>query len=132
MPEPEESGQEDEQLILARATMLRLFGVDFDVEPGKDEPENVRDLNELLLKHAFADSWSRPGLDDRSKSLVTMAFLVAQGQSDELRAHISGALLLGITKAEIVELLIHALAYCGAPRTNDALKQARTIFARQT
>ncbi len=122
---------EPERLETALDTVRELFGVDYPVEPQAGEPENMLDLNRLMLEHAFTDSWARPGLDRRTKSFLTMAFVIAMGgQSRELRNHIGGALMLGITQEEIIEVLIHANAYCGAPRTSDALIQAHKVFAR--
>jgi 4-carboxymuconolactone decarboxylase len=121
----------DSRLAAAQATMNDLFGVEFPIEPGPGEPPNARDLNARLVEHAFLDSWARPGLDRRTKSLATIAMMVATGQSRELRAHVSGALLLGISREEIVELLIHTLAYCGAPKTNSAWLEVRRVFAKQ-
>ena len=121
----------DSRLAAAQATMKSLFGVEFPVEPKQGEPANAHDLNALLVEHAFLDSWARPGLDRRTKSLVTIAMMVATGQQRELRAHVSGALILGISREEIVELLIHTLAYCGAPRTNSAWLEVKKVFGNR-
>jgi 4-carboxymuconolactone decarboxylase len=120
----------ESRLEAAQATMRSLFGVEFPIEPKSGEPNNARDLNALLVEHAFLDSWARPGLDQRTKSLVTIAMMIATGQSRELRAHVSGALILGVPREEIVELLIHTLAYCGAPRTASAWLEVQKVFGR--
>jgi 4-carboxymuconolactone decarboxylase len=125
MSSPEAGPQS--RLDAGQATMKRLFGVEFPIEP---EPDNARDHNALLVEHAFLDSWARPGLDARTKSMVTMAMMIATGQPRELRAHVSGALALGIGKDEIVELLIHTLAYCGAPRAASAWVEVQKVFSR--
>jgi 4-carboxymuconolactone decarboxylase len=109
--------------------MKSLFKADYSVDAGPAEPDNARDLNRLLVEHAFADSWARPQMEPRTKSLITIAMMVALGQSDELRAHVKGALILGVSKEEIVEVLIHTLVYCGAPRTGAAWSIVRKVFA---
>lgn len=119
----------DPRLSLAVQTMKTLFRADYSVDPREGEPENARDLNRLMVEHAFADSWARPRMEPRTKSLITISMMVALGQSDELRAHVKGALVLGISKEEIVEVLIHTLAYCGAPRTAAAWAIVRKVFA---
>jgi alkylhydroperoxidase/carboxymuconolactone decarboxylase family protein YurZ len=129
--EPTEEAELQSRLSLAQEAMKDLFGVEFPIDPEPGEPPNARDLNSRLVEHAFLDSWARPGLDRRTKSVATIAMMVATGQSRELRAHVSGALLLGISRDEIVELLIHTLAYCGAPRTNSAWIEVRKVFAKQ-
>ena len=121
-PEP------DPRLDLALQTMKSLFRAGYVVDPREGEPANAADLNRLMVEHAFADSWARPQMEPRTKSLITIAMMVAMGQSDELRAHVKGALVLGISKEEIVEVLIHTLAYCGAPRTAAAWSIVRAVF----
>jgi alkylhydroperoxidase/carboxymuconolactone decarboxylase family protein YurZ len=92
-------------------------------------PASVADLRRLVLEHAFADSWARPGLEHRTKSFVTVAFLIAQGSERELERHFNAALSLGITKAELIEVIIHAAVYCGIPRAHAALAVATEVFA---
>ena len=120
----------DERLRDGLATMKSVFGVDWNMQLQPDEPANAHDLNALLVEHAFTDSWQRDGLDRRTKSMMTMATMVATGQPDELRKHMHGALAIGITKDEIVEMLIHTLAYCGAPRASAAYTITRSVFAK--
>ena len=123
-------GADAQRLEVALATIKDMFGVDYPIEPGPGEPSNARDLNTLMTTHAFTDSWARPGLDRRTKSIATLAMMIAMGQGKELRNHVSGSLMLGVTKEEIVELLIHALAYVGAPRTAAAWENVQKVFSR--
>jgi 4-carboxymuconolactone decarboxylase len=118
----------DERLDLGLEKIQQVTGHTWRIEPLPGEPANVADLNRLLVEHAFADSWARPGLEDRTRSLITIAFVVALGQPEETKRHVRNALHLGLQKEEIIELLIHALAYCGAPRTASALFIARSVF----
>jgi len=92
------------------------------------DPANAHDLTRLVTEHCFSDSWSRPGLPLKTKSLLTIAILTTLGNPEELKGHIRGALNIGITKEEIVELLIHTLAYTGAPRTVTAFRVAKEVF----
>ena len=119
----------EQRLDLALQTMKSLFKADYPVQPRDGEPANAADLNRLMVEHAFTDSWARSAMPPRTKSLITIAMMVAMGQSDELRSHVLGALVLGISKEEIVEVLIHTLAYCGAPRTAAAWAIVRKVFA---
>ena len=95
-------------------------------------PSNIDDLARLVIEHVFADSWGRPGLDLRTKSFLTLGFLIAQGSGHALERNFHAALNLGITKEEIVEVLIHTLVYCGGPRTNEATSLARRVFAQRS
>ena len=72
--------------------------------------------------------WSRPGLAVRDRSLVTCAQLAALGQTEELKAHLRGALNLGITQDELVEVMMQTAVYAGVPAANEALKVAADVF----
>lgn len=125
-----------ERFAAAQQAYARLFpGSSFpDPEPkGPGVPASAADFRRYVAEITLADSWQRPGLDDRAKSLVTIAVLIAQGgQPDELDWHINAAINLGITREEIIGLLIHAAAYCGVPRANTAYAVAIEVFGRRS
>ncbi len=88
----------------------------------------------LSLEFVFGKLWSRPDLDRRSRSLVTLGILVAQGQTEELKVHVLNAVRNGLSVREIEEVLYHSVAYVGFPACNkatraaaEALKQAGLI-----
>ncbi|MBM4243143.1 MAG: 4-carboxymuconolactone decarboxylase [Deltaproteobacteria bacterium] len=83
----------------------------------------------LVTQFCFGMFWSRPQLDTRSRSLCTVAQLAALGRTDELRAHLYGALNLGITKAELKEVLMQTAVYAGVPAAVGALNAAADILA---
>jgi 4-carboxymuconolactone decarboxylase len=115
---------------LAESTMQRLYGVTWNVAPRPGEPPEVEYLNRQLAMNAFADSWARSGIEPKTKEMITIGMLIATcGADTELRSHVSGALLLGITKSEIVEIFIHAAAYLGSIRTAAAWSVARRVLA---
>lgn len=86
------------------------------------------DFYRYVAETAFGTIWSRPGLELRDRSLVTVAQLAALGRTDELRAHLRGALNLGISEEELVEVLMQTAIYAGVPAANDALKVAADVF----
>lgn len=86
------------------------------------------DFYRYVAESAFGMIWSRPGLALRDRSLVTVAQLAALGKTEELKAHLNGALSLGITKEELVEVLMQTAVYAGVPAANDALKTAAAVF----
>jgi 4-carboxymuconolactone decarboxylase len=115
---------------LAEKTMQDLYGVSWKVEPRDGEPPEAEYLNRQMGMNAFADSWSRPGIDRKTKEMMTIAMMIAAGGAEtELRLHVSGALGLGVTKSEIVEIFIHAAAYLGTIRTAPAWSAARRVLA---
>lgn len=86
------------------------------------------DFYRYVAETAFGMIWSRPGLALRDRSLVTVAQLAALGRTDELRAHLMGARNLGITREELVEVLMQTAVYAGVPAANDALKVAADVL----
>ena len=86
------------------------------------------DFYRYVAESAFGMLWSRPGLAIRDRSLVTCAQLAALGKTEELKAHLRGALNVGLSKEELVEVLMQTAVYAGVPAANDALKTAAEVF----
>ena len=85
-------------------------------------------LVDLTEKVLFGDVWERPGLSKRDRSLITVATLVALNRSEQLRGHLERALLNGVTKDEIIELVTHLAFYSGWPTAMSAALVAKEIF----
>lgn len=86
-------------------------------------------FHDLFYRMAWGEVWNRPGLDRRSRSLVTVSVLIALGKPDELVSHLRGALRNGITVDELREVFLHVSIYCGAPAANVAYRAARQVLA---
>ncbi len=86
------------------------------------------DFYRYVAESAFGMLWSRPGLAIRDRSLVTCAQLAALGKTEELKAHLRGALNVGISKEELIEVLMQTAIYAGVPAANDALKAAAEVL----
>lgn len=86
------------------------------------------DFYEWVAGSAFGGLWSRPGLAIRDRSLATVAQLAALGRTEELRAHLRGALNVGLSQEELVEVLMQTAVYAGVPAANEALKVAAEVF----
>ncbi len=82
--------------------------------------EHTREFQELITKYAWGEIWTRPGLDRRTRSCITMTALVALGRFDELELHIRGAQRNGLADDEIKEVLLQTAIYCGVPAANSA------------
>ena len=76
------------------------------------------DFQDLITRYAWGEIWSRPGLDRRTRSAITLTALVALGRDDELAMHVRAALPNGLTADEIKEVLLHSAVYCGVPAAN--------------
>jgi len=85
-------------------------------------------LQELVTQHAWGNTWQRPGLDLRTRSIVTVSMLIAQGKMHELKLHLRGALNNGVTETELQEILLHASVYCGFPAAVDAFRTAAEVI----
>jgi 4-carboxymuconolactone decarboxylase len=80
----------------------------------------TRDFQELITRYAWGEIWTRPGLDRRTRSAITITALVARGQFDELALHIRAARRNGLSWEEIEEVLLQSAIYCGVPAANSA------------
>jgi 4-carboxymuconolactone decarboxylase len=100
--------------------------------PSGPGPEPVtqaeREFSRLTTEYYWGSVWTRPGLDLPSRSICTLACLTALGREGPLRSHIQGALHVGLSPEEIVEVFIHATFYGGLPFTRAAIDMANEIF----
>jgi 4-carboxymuconolactone decarboxylase len=86
------------------------------------------DFQELITRYAWGEIWSRPGLDRKTRSCITLTALVALGRDHELPIHIRGALRNGLTPDEIKEVLLQTAVYCGVPAANSAFAIAQRVL----
>lgn len=86
-------------------------------------------FQDLITRYAWGDVWSRPGLDRRTRSLLTLALLTALGHEKELALHVRAAITNGVTPAEVSEVLLHAAVYAGVPAANSAFAVAQQVVA---
>jgi len=84
-------------------------------------------LQQHITRNAWGDVWQRPGLDLKTRSLVTVAMLTALGRQNELKGHVRGALNNGASVQEIQEVLLHATVYCGVPCAVEAFRSAAEV-----
>lgn len=89
----------------------------------------TEDFQDLLTRYAWGEIWTRPGLDRRTRSCITVAMLVALNRDEELVLHLRGALNNGVTWDELKEVLLHSAIYCGVPAANTAFRVAAKVFA---
>ena len=86
------------------------------------------EFQEMITRYAWGGIWTRPGLDRRMRSAITLTALVAHGHLAELELHLRAALRNGLTREEIVEVLLQTAIYCGVPAANSAFGVARRIL----
>ena len=87
------------------------------------------DFQEFITKTAWGQIWTRPGLDIRTRSMLTIAMLAALGKDGELKLHIRATRNTGVTRDEVKEILMQAAVYAGIPAANHAIALARAVYA---
>jgi len=90
--------------------------------------EFTADFQDLITRYAWGEIWSRPGLDRRTRSCITLTALVALGRDEELAMHVRAARRIGLTPDEIKEVLLHSAIYCGVPAANGAFAIAQAVL----
>lgn len=89
------------------------------------------DFQDFITRYAWGEIWSRPGLDHRARSIVTLTALVALGHHHELALHVRAALRNGLTPDEIKEVFLQCAVYCGVPAANRAFAIAQEVLAEE-
>src|ERR1700687_5066453 len=88
-----------------------------------------QEFQELITRYAWGEIWTRPGLPRHTRSLVTIAMLVALNREEEFRLHVRAAATNGVTQDETKEVLRQSAIYCGVPAANSAFRIAAEVFA---
>jgi 4-carboxymuconolactone decarboxylase len=95
----------------------------------KNKTEFTEPFQDLITRYAWGEIWSRPGLPRQTRSLVTLAMMIALNRSDEFRMHVRAALNNKVSREEIQEVLLQSAVYCGVPAANTAFHLAQEVFA---
>lgn len=89
----------------------------------------TREFQRFITTYAWGGIWTRPGLDRRSRSMITLTALVARGHHEELKLHLRAARRNGLSVEEIKEVLLQSAIYCGVPDANTAFRIAQEVLA---
>ena len=121
---PESSSDYDAGMVVRR----EVLG-DEHVDRATDGITDLtRDFQELITRYAWGGIWTRPGLDRRSRSIVTLTALVAGRHFEELEMHLRAALRNGLTREEISEVLLQTAIYVNVPAANSAFAVAKRVL----
>jgi 4-carboxymuconolactone decarboxylase len=88
----------------------------------------TEEFQDLITRYAWGEIWTRPGLPRHTRSLLTIAMMVALNREQELKLHLRAAANNGVSRDEIKEVLLQAAIYCGVPAANSAFHLAQTVF----
>src|SRR4051812_7523597 len=93
-----------------------------------DKTQFDADFQEYITNSAWGAVWSRPGLTQRERSMITIALMTALGYEEELAMHMRATKNTGATEDDVKEVLLHTAVYAGVPATNVAMKIAKKVF----
>ncbi len=113
----------------ARREVLGDDHVDSAIEGTTEFTEEFQDL---ITRYAWGEIWTRPGLDRRMRSAITLTALIARGHFEELAMHIRAARRNGLSDDEIKEVLLQSAIYCGVPAANHAFKVANDVLEEES
>ncbi len=88
-------------------------------------------FQDLITRYAWGEIWSRPGLPRKTRSMISVAMMVAMNRTEELKLHLRAAVNNGVTRKEIQEVLLQSAIYCGVPAANGAFHMAEEVFAEE-
>jgi 4-carboxymuconolactone decarboxylase len=111
-----------------QAVRREVLGESYVEQASARSTEFTRDFQTLVTEFAWGTIWARPGLDRRSRSMITLTALVARGHHEELALHIAAALRIGLSREEIKEVLLQTAVYCGVPDANAAFRVAQRVL----
>ena len=124
--------RDDSRYDLGRAKMREIFGPDVETAVNALATTSP-DLARFLVEFPFGDIYSRPSLNTKTREMLTVAALTVLGYpQDELKEHIRGAIHVGCTDQEILEIILQMAVYAGFPAALEATKTAAAVFAESS
>ena len=108
-----------------RRTMWGHEGAEGQIDAASDF---IWPMQDYVTRWCFGETWTRTKLSRKTRSMITLGMLVAQGRPHELKVHVRGALANGVTKDEIQEVLLHAMIYSGIPRGVEGFRSAAEVL----
>jgi 4-carboxymuconolactone decarboxylase len=118
----------DERYERGMAVRRAVLGEEHVERAQAGTTEFTRDFQELITRYAWGEIWTRPGLDRKTRSLLTIAILAALGRSEELRLHVRATRNTGATRDEVREVLMQVAVYAGVPAGNSAFAHAAGVY----
>lgn len=100
-----------------------------DLSMAKITPFN-EEFQNFITRYAWGEIWTRPGLERKTRSCMTLSMMIALNRPDEFKLHVKAAFNNGLTRDEIKEVIMQAAIYCGVPASNSAFHWAEEVFAQ--
>ena len=118
----------DELFNKGMAVRKAVLGAEYVARAEANKTPFDADWQNYVTEHAWGAVWTRPGLEKRVRSMVTIAMLASLGRLDELGAHIRATHNTGVTMEEVREVLLQVAVYAGAPAANSAFAIAKRVY----
>ena len=106
-----------------------VVGADYVDKAMASADELTADFQQFVTEYCWGAVWTREGLSHRDRSVLNLGILTALGKPAELKLHLRGALTNGVTREEILEILMQTAVYCGVPAAMEGFRMAREVFA---
>ena len=127
MPKTPQDLPQDAVVQAGLATRTQVMGAEFVERAFAGASDYTLPMQEFITRNAWGNVWQRPGLDKKTRSLITVAMLTALGKQHELKGHVRGALNNGVTPEELREVMLHATVYCGYPTAIEAFRTVAEV-----
>jgi 4-carboxymuconolactone decarboxylase len=124
----QETALEKEMFEKGIAIRREIFGPELADQTWAAADDFNRPFEEWINRYCFGEIWGRPGLDRKTRSLITLSMLTGANRPNQIRWHVRGAIANGVTKDELQELFLQAAIYCGMPAAVDGFRIAREVF----
>ena len=121
MADPYEEGMKVRREVLGDSHVDRAEAAKADL---------TADFQSFITRYAWGEIWTRPGLDRRMRSAITLTALIALGHWEELAMHVAAARRNGLSAEEIGEVILQSAVYCGVPAANHAFAVAKDVLDR--
>ncbi|MCB1740557.1 MAG: carboxymuconolactone decarboxylase family protein [Gammaproteobacteria bacterium] len=122
-----EHNERFERGLALRRAVLGDAHVQRSLDKAAEDPFMVA-IQQLTTEFGWGEVWARPGLERKTRSFLSMAFLAARGKTDEFKTHVRGAVNNGASREEISEVLIQAAVYCGFPVALECFRLAKEVL----
>lgn len=106
-----------------------MFGPELAERAVATASDFAKPFHDIMTRYCFGETWNRPAMGRRDRSIATISMLIAQGKELEIKMHVKGGLANGLTVEEIREIVLHAMIYCGVPASFTALRAAEAALA---
>ena len=110
------------------AVRREVLGAEHVDRATADTTDLTREFQQFITDYAWGGIWARPGLDRRSRSMITLTALIARGHHEELAMHLRAARTNGLSDDEIKEVILQSAIYCGVPAANTAFRIAQRVL----